>query len=476
MKTLLALAALLAAFTASAQVKPLKVLLVTGGCCHNYGAQKDILKKGLEARANVEVTQVHTDDTTTKASFDMYNKADWANGYDLVIHDECSADVNDTNTVARILGAHRAGIPAMNLHCAMHSYRTGTDDWFKFTGIQSASHGPQEPIELTYLDTDHPTTRGFTNWTTIKEELYNNIKIFPTAHALIRGKQTYKKKDGTDKVDETIVAWANDYGGTRVFSTTLGHNNGTVADSRYLALLTRGLLWACGKITPDGQPAPGYGPTPRAQRADADWSRAQKFPATEKPAPLFNGRDFAGWQGQLGKYWSIQDGVIIGRNTADDAPKASTYLITKKQFRNFRLLFEGKLVTSEMHSGVSLWGAPIEKEGDPHSYTGHLVMFPSAWGYWDLFRRNSIYKDDGRAKAAGRQHDWNQMEILAIGDRIRLALNGKLVADWTDPKPELCQPGPIGLQLHSNKAAQEVQFRGLILSEDPEDRMATVKE
>ena len=100
-------------------------------------------------------------------------------------------------------------------------------------------------------------------------------------------------------------------------------------------------------------------------------------------------------------------------------------------------------------------------------------MFPSGWGYYDLFRRNSIYRDDGRAKKADNG-DWNRMEILAIGNRIRLAVNGQLVADWSDPQPELCESGPIGLQLHSNKVPQEVRFRGLILTENPEDRMITV--
>ncbi len=191
--------------------------------------------------------------------------------------------------------------------------------------------------------------------------------------------------------------------------------------------------------------------------------------------PLFDGKSFAGWVGQTEKYWSIKDGVIIGRNSVENAPKASTYLATKKAYRNFRLVFEGKLAASEMHTGIAMWGKLEEKESDPHSYQGHLVMFPSNWGFWDLYRRNSIYKDDGRAKKAGRQHDWNQMEILAIGDRIRFAVNGQLVADWRDPKPELCEAGPIGLQLHSNKVAQEVQFRGLIVSEDPQDKMITVK-
>lgn len=209
------------------------------------------------------------------------------------------------------------------------------------------------------------------------------------------------------------------------------------------------------------------------------WSEQQigKLPASETPIRLFNGQDLDGWQGQTGKYFNVEDGIIVARNTSENAPKASTYLVTKEKYRNFRLIFEAKLVTSEMHSGIALWGQNVEKEGDPWSYMGHLVMFPSGYGYYDLFRRNSIYKDtDGVAKKAGRQHDWNQMEILAIGNRIRHAINGKLVADWSDPMPELCQEGPIGLQLHSNKVAQEVQFRGLILTVDPEDRMVTATE
>ena len=36
--------------------------------------------------------------------------------------------------------------------------------------------------------------------------------------------------------------------GTRVFATTLGHNTETVADERYLELVTRGLCWAAGRL------------------------------------------------------------------------------------------------------------------------------------------------------------------------------------------------------------------------------------
>ena len=50
-------------------------------------------------------------------------------------------------------------------------------------------------------------------------------------------------------MDETVVVWTNTYNQkTRVFATTLGHNNATVADPRYLDLVTRGLLWSVDKL------------------------------------------------------------------------------------------------------------------------------------------------------------------------------------------------------------------------------------
>lgn len=212
--------------------------------------------------------------------------------------------------------------------------------------------------------------------------------------------------------------------------------------------------------------------------SSGDWSKNQvsKLPKGEKPIHLFNGKDLSGWEGQTEKHFSVKDGIIVAKNSKQNAPKASTYLVTKKKYRNFRLIFEAKLVTSEMHSGIAMWGKTVKKKSDPYSYGGHLVMFPSNYGFYDLYRRNSIYRDKKRvARKAGKQHDWNRMEILAIGSRIRHVINGKLVADWSDPKPELCQPGPIGLQLHSNRAPQEVQFRELILTENPEDRVVTVE-
>src|SRR5438093_12650739 len=73
--------------------KPLKVLLITGGCCHDYAKQKDILKKGIEARANAAVDIIFVADGSTHPKLPIYGSPDYAKGYDVVLHDECASDV-----------------------------------------------------------------------------------------------------------------------------------------------------------------------------------------------------------------------------------------------------------------------------------------------------------------------------------------------------------------------------------------------
>jgi putative membrane-bound dehydrogenase-like protein len=224
--------------------EPLKALLIAGGCCHDYAKQHEVIAKGIQGRANVQVDVIWTDDKGTNPPLPLYEKADWAKGYDIIIHDECAASMNNKETLTRILDAHKT-IPSVHLHCAMHSFRTGEDRWFRHLGLQSNSHGPQEPIAITFVDKEHPITKTLGDWTTIKEELYNNANLFD-AHPLAMGRQMVK-----GKAVDAIVAWTNEKVGARSFSTTIGHNTETVADARYLDLITRGLLWACDKLTPE---------------------------------------------------------------------------------------------------------------------------------------------------------------------------------------------------------------------------------
>lgn len=268
------------AIQSAAAAAPIKVLLVAGGCCHDYATQVKLLKAGIEKRIHAKVDVAYNPSTTTATTFEVYESDDWAKGYDCIVHDECSASVTDQPYIGRILAAHKSGVPAVNLHCAMHSYRWGdfrnpvepgaeNSAWYEMIGVQSTAHGAKTPIDVSYADDAHPITSGLKPWKTINEELYNNVRVYGGTQALASGtqmqapraKELKQNPDAKPAEVVAVVAWTNLYGPnkTRIFSTSLGHDNETVGDARYLELISRGILWATHHITSDGSPAAGYG-------------------------------------------------------------------------------------------------------------------------------------------------------------------------------------------------------------------------
>ncbi len=235
---------------------PLKALLIAGGCCHDYVAQHRILFEGIQARANIQVDVIWTRDKSAKPALPLFENPDWAKGYDIVIHDECAALNENARLMENILKAHET-IPSVQLHCAMHSFRgrgnsretftaKGHHDWCKRIGLLSTRHGPHVPVSVEIVDAEHPITKPLKDWVTGKEELYNNAEIYD-AEPLAMGTQTYMK-NGKEITDAAIVAWVNTKSGALSFSTSLGHYNEVVESDEYLDLVTRGTLWACGKL------------------------------------------------------------------------------------------------------------------------------------------------------------------------------------------------------------------------------------
>lgn len=251
---------------------PIKVLIVSGGCCHDYVRQRELLETGLKARINAEVTQVFYDpkpgEQATRPALPIYATPRYAEGVDVVIHDECAASEDSAAALDAVLAPHRLGTPGVNLHCAMHSYRSSSWNlpvrageqharWFEYTGIQSTGHGAQSPISLAAAAL-HPITIGFAPFVTANEELYNNLTMFDVTPVLT-GVQA-QAKNAADRGKTVNVAWTHRYGPrqARVFSMTLAHNEAGMADPRYLDLVARGVLWATGHLADDGQIEAGY--------------------------------------------------------------------------------------------------------------------------------------------------------------------------------------------------------------------------
>lgn len=225
----------------------LHVLMITGGAWHDFEGQKELLTREISRRAPVRFTVVHEDGEDPQASthqFSVLKQENWHEGVDLVLYNHCGAWVTDVEYVESIPRVHREQqLPAVALHCTMHSYRRAeTDEWHNFLGLYSPRHGPTYPFDVINLAPEHPVMTTFpAQWTTPNGELYEEGELketaIPLAHAMDRELNRYM-----------VNVWTNDYYGVRVFGTTIGHHTETMADPVYLEMVTRGLLWAAGRL------------------------------------------------------------------------------------------------------------------------------------------------------------------------------------------------------------------------------------
>ena len=231
------------AFLSSAgESKPLRALLITGGCCHNYPLQTQQLTNAMTKLAAVDWTVVMDGGNGTRAEISLYDNPDWAKGYDVVIHNECFADTTNQVYLRKITTAHHAGVPAVVIHCAMHTYRSAAiDDWREFLGVTSKRHDHQSKYQVKLVQPSHPILKGIApTWVTPMDELYIIDKLWPNAKALA---SSVSEKDGKSYP----VAWINQYGKARVFGTTYGHSDDAWRDENFLKLVSQGTLWAAGR-------------------------------------------------------------------------------------------------------------------------------------------------------------------------------------------------------------------------------------
>ena len=84
----------------------INALVVSGGCCHDWITQGQILMQTVNKTLPVDWTVAYQGDRGTRSLFPVYNRADWSKGFDIVVHNECSADVTDPDFLRRITAGH----------------------------------------------------------------------------------------------------------------------------------------------------------------------------------------------------------------------------------------------------------------------------------------------------------------------------------------------------------------------------------
>jgi putative heme-binding domain-containing protein len=206
---------------------------------------------------------------------------------------------------------------------------------------------------------------------------------------------------------------------------------------------------------------------------------------------LFNGEDLTGWSGDP-EVWSVVDGAIVGRTTADNPIEANTFLIWEGgEVDNFQLELEFKLEGG--NSGIqyrsklldadtwSVGGYQADMEAGPN-FTG-IMYDEQGRGILALRGQSVVIGDDGEKTATEfadraelqksiRSGEWNEYVITARKNNLLHTINGQLMSKTTDNQSEkFTASGILALQVHRGPP-MTVRYRNIRLKrlDVPADR------
>ena len=187
-----------------------------------------------------------------------------------------------------------------------------------------------------------------------------------------------------------------------------------------------------------------------------NWVREEQL----KFKPLFNGKDLDGWTKIENGDWTVEDGVLVGRNGINWSTNPETtgsWLSTKKEYSNFRLEFQF-LINERGNSGVFF----RSKHQKNPAFTGYEMQIhdshgrpPSKGGPGSLY--DVVAPEKNLIRPAGV---WNFATITANGNKIRVEMNGEKILETEQKRSG---KGYIGLQNHDDKSV--VHFKNIRLEE-----------
>lgn len=422
---------------------PLQVLMITGGGWHDYEAQKAMLETGLTERlGNIEFTIDHESGGDADVKISRHENTDWAAEYDLVLYNHCHSRVDDVDWIERIVDAHvEHQLPAVMLHCAMHSYRGDTSKWHEFVGARSHRHEGHQPFTVEAIQTDHPIMVNFPRtWRTPNGELYEIVELKQGATPLARAY-------GIDTKRYHDVVWTHEYEGVKVFSSTLGHHNETMGHDVNLNLVAAGLLWAAGKLNDDGSAANGY----EGDR-ELGW------------VAIWDGETLDGWRASENteSFW-VEDGRIVV-----DGPRSHLFYegpVAGGDFVNFE--FKSDVYTyPEANSGV-FFHTRFQDYGWPQY--GYEAQVNATHG--DRRKTGSLYAvNDVMDDAPHDDHEWFHYYIEVDGRDIIFKVNGEMVMSFAEPKTRegtiSLNRGTVSLQAHDPNS--RIYYRDLYIRTWPD--------
>ncbi|MBX6316472.1 MAG: DUF1080 domain-containing protein, partial [Isosphaeraceae bacterium] len=171
--------------------------------------------------------------------------------------------------------------------------------------------------------------------------------------------------------------------------------------------------------------------------------------------PLWDGQSLDGWEKSGGGDWAIEAGAIHGTNSSNQ-PRHG-HLMTKDRFGDFAVRL--KFQISRGNSGLYFRAEPGGQEGIEGLQADIDGQRKDTGGLYDIGGRGWLARPKPEDLKKGlKANDWNELSVIALGDRIVVHLNGQKTAEITDPQGR--KRGKIALQLHGGQDV-DVRFKDI---------------
>jgi hypothetical protein len=183
---------------------------------------------------------------------------------------------------------------------------------------------------------------------------------------------------------------------------------------------------------------------------------------------LFDGKTFAGWEGETNKTWRIVEGAFVGGSLAAPVPR-NEFLCTTRRYTNFVLRVKFKLLGGEKaNAGIQFRTERIPNHHEVMGYQADMGD-PAWWGciYDESRRKRVLAKSDPEAvNKVLKRDDWNEYVIRCEGRRSRLSINGVQTVDYTEEDPTIPGYGRVALQIHGGPPS-EAWYNDITIEELP---------
>ena len=198
---------------------------------------------------------------------------------------------------------------------------------------------------------------------------------------------------------------------------------------------------------------------------------------------LFNGKDLTGWKGNT-ELWSVQNGAITGRTSAEKPLKSNTFLVWNGEVADFELdldyriqggnsgiQYRSKLLNekdfvvggyqADIDATLNFAGINYEEKGRGIlAKRGKRLTIDA-----DGAKHEEEFAKDEELKKVIKPDDWNHYRVVAKGHKLSHSINGTLMSETIDnQKGKAAESGILALQIHVGPP-MVVQFKNLRLKQ-----------